>query len=79
LVDFKLVPVRKGEYLYDDERFRWADPDVEQAAYHMRRLVDDGEFRDRIARSGQRSIRERFTPVASAALIRQRLGELAML
>jgi hypothetical protein len=31
LVDYRLIPIRKGEYLYDDERFRWAEPDLEQA------------------------------------------------
>ena len=79
LVDFELVPVRKGEYLYHDERFRWAEPDVEHAAHHMRRLVDDGAFRARIARNGQLAIRSRFTPAVTAALIRRRLEELGML
>jgi glycosyltransferase involved in cell wall biosynthesis len=79
LVDYELVPVRKGEYLYDDSRFRWAEPDLEQAAYCMRRLADDAEFRNRIAQRGQQSIRERFTPAATAALMRKRLGELGLI
>ncbi len=79
LVDFGLVPVRKGEYLYNDARSRWADPDVEQAAYHMRRLVDDSDFRNRIAQRGQGTIRTRFNRAATAALVRGRLGELGLI
>jgi glycosyltransferase involved in cell wall biosynthesis len=79
LVDYRLVPIRKGEYIYDDERFRWAEPDVEQASYWMARLVDDVEFRTRIAQRGQRDIRTRFTHAHAAALMRRRLEELALL
>ncbi len=76
LVDYELVPIGKGEYLYDDERFLWADPDVEQAAYYMRRLADDAAFRRRIAEQGKLDIRSRFTRAKAAAMMRQRLREL---
>jgi glycosyltransferase involved in cell wall biosynthesis len=79
LVDYELVPVRKGEYLYDDSRFRWAEPDLEQAAHYMRRLADDADFRERIAYRGQRELRSRFTPAATATMLRQRLLELGLI
>jgi glycosyltransferase involved in cell wall biosynthesis len=79
LVDCTLIPVGKGEYLHDDERFRWADPDLDQAASHMRRLVDDRAFRERIARTGEASIRSRLSGRTAAASIRGRLGELGFL
>ncbi len=79
LVDYRLIPIRKGEYLYDDERFRWADPDLVQASHWMARLVDDVEFRTRIAQRGQRDIRGRFTHANAAALMRGRLNELGLL
>jgi glycosyltransferase involved in cell wall biosynthesis len=79
LVDYELVPIRKGEYLYDDERFRWADPDIGQAAYYMQRLADDAEFRARIAERGKLDIRTRFTQANAAALMRRRLRELGLL
>ena len=41
LVDYRLVPIAPGEYLVDDERFVWADPDIDDAARHMRTLADD--------------------------------------
>ncbi|MEP7181739.1 MAG: SEC-C metal-binding domain-containing protein [Betaproteobacteria bacterium] len=79
LVDCTLVPIRKGEYLYDDERFRWADPDVGQAARWMQRLVDDAGFRTRIAARGRHDIRTRFTHANAAALMRHRLSELGLM
>ena len=30
LVDYRIVPVAPGEYLVDDERFVWADPDIDR-------------------------------------------------
>jgi glycosyltransferase involved in cell wall biosynthesis len=79
LVDYRLVPIRKGEYLYDDERFRWAEPDLAQASHWMARLADDVEFRTRIAQRGQHDIRSRFTHANAAALMRGRLTELGLL
>jgi glycosyltransferase involved in cell wall biosynthesis len=79
LVDCTLVPIRKGEYLYDDERFRWAEPDVEHAAHWMARLADDTPFRTRIAERGRSDIRTRFTYASAAALMRRRLSALGLL
>lgn len=79
LVGYKLVPIAKGQYLYDDERFRWADPDVDQASHYMKQLVDDTEFRERIARRGQSDVRSRFTHANAADLMRSRLTHLGLL
>jgi glycosyltransferase involved in cell wall biosynthesis len=79
LVDYSLIPVKRGEYLYDDDRFRWADPDIDQAAQYMGRLVDDADYRGQLAERGRRDIRTRFTRENTAALMRQRLQELGLL
>ncbi|MEP6941979.1 MAG: glycosyltransferase [Betaproteobacteria bacterium] len=79
LVGYTLVPVAKGEYLYDDERFRWAEPDEEHAASWMRRLVDDPRLRQRIALKGQEDMRTKFNNANAAALIRKRLREIGVL
>ena len=79
LVGYDLVPIAKGEYLYDDRQFQWAEPRVDEAAAHMRRLVDDVEFRQRIAAQGQHDIRARFTYANAAELMRARLSELGLL
>jgi glycosyltransferase involved in cell wall biosynthesis len=79
LIDYRRVPIGKGEYICDDARFEWAEPDVGHAAQHMRRLVDDADFRVRIAARGQQDIRSRFTLAATAAAIRGRLEALGLL
>jgi glycosyltransferase involved in cell wall biosynthesis len=76
LVAHRLVPVAPGEYLFDDPRFFWADPDVDDAARQMRRLVDDAALRERLAAGGPDAIRARFGSERAAALMRARLDEL---
>ena len=78
LVDYRLVPIAAGEYLYDDSRFVWADPDVDVAARLMRRLVDDRDWRFALAGAGQHEIRSRFTRERAAAGIASRLAELGI-
>ncbi|MFO1312297.1 MAG: FkbM family methyltransferase [Burkholderiales bacterium] len=78
LVDYRLVPVLPGDYLVDDERFVWADPDIESAARAMRALADDRALRARIAEAGQREIATRFTRERTAALMRERLDTLGV-
>ena len=79
LVDYRIVPVAPGEYLVDDERFVWADPDIDSAARHMRTLADDAEARTRLAAAGQLEIRTRFTREHTAQLLRHRLAELGIM
>ena len=76
LVAHRLVPVAPGEYLFDDPRFFWADPDVDDAARQMRRLVDDAVLRERLAAGGPDAIRARFGSERAGALMRARLDEL---
>ena len=78
LVNYEMVSVGEGDYLYDDSRFRWAEPDLDHAAYQMRRLVDDAGFRSRIAAQGRLDVSSRFTRTATAALMRRRLAELGL-
>jgi glycosyltransferase involved in cell wall biosynthesis len=40
LVDYRMIPVNEGEYLFAEGQ-RWADPDVGHAASYMRRLYED--------------------------------------
>jgi glycosyltransferase involved in cell wall biosynthesis len=79
LVDYELVPVERGDYAYHGEGWHWAEPDMDQAAQLMRRLVDEAGFRHRIGRAGQETIRTRFTRTATAAMIRERLGTLGLI
>ena len=62
LIDVELIPVRNTDGAYPPEA-RWADPDLDQAAAAMRRLVDDGE---RAVRSGGRSARRAGSPTPTS-------------
>jgi glycosyltransferase involved in cell wall biosynthesis len=58
-------PYRRGQL--------WADPDVEQAAGFMRRLVEDEAWRRTIASLGQESVRRDFSFRAAGERYRRRL------
>ena len=79
LVDYRLVPVSRGDYLVDDERFVWAEPDIASAARCMRLLAEDAALRERLVAAGQAEIATRFTRERTAALIRERLEALGVL
>jgi glycosyltransferase involved in cell wall biosynthesis len=55
LVNYQLIPVTDGDYVFAAGQV-WADPDVEHAAWWMRRLVDDSGFAREIASRGRETI-----------------------
>jgi glycosyltransferase involved in cell wall biosynthesis len=78
LVDYRLIPVRPGDYVAHDEGFAWAEPDLDDAARKLRRIVEDDEWRSTIALAGRNTLRTRFTRAKTGAAIRARLVELGM-
>ena len=73
LVDYELLtldrdfgPYRKGS--------RWADPDLDQAAAYMARLVEDAVFRREIALRGQQTVSTDLSPAALGLRYRRRLA-----
>ena len=52
LVKYDLIKVGEKEYPFAQGQV-WADPDVEHAAWYMRRLVDDENYRKSLAAKGQ--------------------------
>ena len=75
LVDYTPVPVG-SDYRYEQEGLAWADPDVHQAAEYLRRLKENPEYREAIARAGQAYIREHLSMAKCAELIAARLDEI---
>ena len=63
LVGYKLVPVRGVSLNWYNAKFlgrgsRWADPDMEQAANWMRKLVDTPALRAELGRKASKAIAE---------------------
>jgi glycosyltransferase involved in cell wall biosynthesis/GT2 family glycosyltransferase len=71
-IDYQLIPVGKQRGPYEPDQL-WAEPDIEQAAFWMSRLVADQELAQRIGRHGQETIQREFSPDAVGATIKQRL------
>jgi glycosyltransferase involved in cell wall biosynthesis len=76
LVDFELRPLTEDVGPYRKGQL-WAEPDVEHAAAHIRRLLDDAELRRRLGERARRTIRERYSHRALGERYRQRLRTIA--
>ncbi|WP_245624949.1 glycosyltransferase family 4 protein [Paenibacillus stellifer] len=77
-VSYQLVELDESYGPYSKGQ-RWAEPDVEQAAYFMNRLVSDAEWRNKIAAKGQHTIRTEFSPLKVGAMMKKRLEKLKRL
>jgi len=75
LVDYKMVPLRNGDYPYWQGQ-QWADADVAHAARLMRQVFDDREFARRIGAAAAASIRRTNSKDACGAAVVARLQEI---
>jgi glycosyltransferase involved in cell wall biosynthesis len=67
LVPVSLKMVEAGEYPFGAGQL-WAEPDLDLAAAHMRRMIVDAPWRERLSQSGKALIERRYgiEPVAKA-------------
>jgi glycosyltransferase involved in cell wall biosynthesis len=75
LVGYRLVPVRDGEYPFWKDQM-WADPNVDEAAGWMTRLVDRPGWGRRLGERASRHIRSRFSYRAIGLQYVDRLTEV---
>ena len=75
IVDYQLIPVGPAEYPFGEGQ-KWADADVEQAAWYMRRVYEDAKFREQIARAGKHFISANHSFSAVGSRYRRRLSRL---
>lgn len=54
----------------------WAEADISQAAWHMRRLVSDEKYGSGIGRNAKDLISTKYSPAAVGAIIKERLSGL---
>ncbi|KXS32077.1 MAG: Glycosyl transferase [Candidatus Gallionella acididurans] len=78
LVDYTLIPVQEGQYLFHENQV-WADPDIEHAAWHMKRLANDPEFGIALGKKAAVFVAANFSPAYCGQLYKRRLQELGML
>lgn len=62
LVPVRLTPVEVGDYPFAEGQL-WADPDVDCAAAHMRNMIADTAWRERMARNGRAWIEDHYDVV----------------
>ena len=75
LVDYRLVPVGPEEYPHAAGQ-HWADPDLEQAASYMRRLLDDPGWGTALAERGRELLKVQHGVEAVGRRCRARLEQL---
>jgi len=78
LVDYSLIPVQDGQYPFYENQV-WADPDVEHAAWHMKRLANDAEFGVTLGKKASVFVSANFSPARCGQLYKKRLKEIGML
>lgn len=72
LVGYELVPVREGEYPFWEGQ-QWAEPDIDEAARHMRQLVEDPALGARIGAQARAHMQAHFSAGAAGGRVRRRL------
>jgi glycosyltransferase involved in cell wall biosynthesis len=75
IVDYQLVDVGAREYPHAAGQ-RWAEPDLEQAAWYMRRLVSDPAWGSALAHKGRALVEAQHGVEAVGRLCRARLERL---
>jgi glycosyltransferase involved in cell wall biosynthesis len=74
-IDYQLVPVGTQRGPYEPHQL-WADPDLAQASFWMKRLVEDPEFAKKTGLLGRETIEREFSPEAVGRIINDRLTYL---
>lgn len=78
LVDYQLVPVHEGEYPFHQGQV-WAQPDVEHAAWHMKRVYQDAQYRELIGAQASAYMRSNYDPHTIGGIYSDRLRTLGFL
>ncbi len=74
-IDYELVTLGRDYGPYKSYQ-HWAEPDIEQAAYWMKRIVEDAELAKIIGRRAQETIDSEFSPTAVGRIIKERLEHI---
>jgi len=73
-IDYELVKLGQDYGPYKAWQ-QWAEPDLEQAAYWMKRIVQDSELAQRIGTRARETIESQFSPAVVGKIITSRLEQ----
>jgi glycosyltransferase involved in cell wall biosynthesis len=74
-IDYELVKLGEDFGPYKAHQY-WAEPDLEQASYWMKRIATEVELASRIGRQAQETIDSRYSPEAVGRKIKERLESI---
>lgn len=74
-IDYKLVMLDRDYGPYKAGQ-HWAEPDLDQAAHWMKRIVAEPALARELGRKGQETIESQFSPQAVGKIIKARLEEI---
>jgi glycosyltransferase involved in cell wall biosynthesis len=77
-VDYELVQLGRDYGPYKADQY-WADADLDQAAYSMKRVVAKPEFAKKIGLRAKQTISSQFSPQAVGRIIQERLEQIRKL
>ena len=78
LVNYRLIPVLEGEYPFFAGQ-AWADPDVEHAAWYMRKLVADPAWGKSLGAAGAACVESQYNARVIGERYRTRLERLHLI
>ena len=75
MVDYRLVELKEDIPPYAKGNY-WAEPNIETAASHMKRLFEDGEFCERLANNAAQHINSVLSMKQATTIVEQRIAEI---
>ncbi|CAI8152667.1 MAG: Uncharacterised protein [Formosa sp. Hel3_A1_48] len=55
LVKYKLIKINKNDYIHSKNQY-WADPDLDHAAFLMKKIIDDRAIRVKISLNAKKTL-----------------------
>jgi len=75
LVDFELIPVLEGQYPFWRGQV-WAEADIDHAAWHMKRVMQDGALRADLGQRAASYIKEHHGRAKVGAAYARRIARI---
>ena len=77
-VSYRLVSVKENEYPFWESQ-TWADPNLDHAAWLMRKIVSDPTHTKQVSRAGKHRILSEYAPEHVGQLYKQRLQQIGII